>query len=83
MNEQEKSNFYDFHHRCIHPVIKSSPDTKPLWRRLYWSTGRNSLEYKCGCINIIKEHFPFLFDELKRIYLEENNFMTKNNRGNS
>ena len=83
MNDKEKSDFYDFHFRCIHPVIKSNPDTKPLWRRLYWTTGRSSLEYKCGCIEILQEHFPFLFNELKRIYIEESNSAAKNNKGNS
>ncbi len=77
MNEQEKMNFYDFHIRCIHPVIKSQPNTKPLWRRLYWSTAKNSIEYKCGCIDILKEHFPYLFKELKRIYIEETKFHEK------
>ena len=70
MNEKEKENFYDFHSSCIHPVIKSEPATKPLWRRLFWSTGKNSIEYKCGCIDILEKHFPFLFNELKRTYLE-------------
>lgn len=71
MQEKEKSNFYDFHKRCIHPVIKSDPETKPLWRRLYWSTGRNSIEYKCGCVDILESNFPYLFDELVKMFRDE------------
>ena len=70
MNEKDKAKFYDFHYTCIHPVIKSDPNTKPLWRRLYWSTAKNSIEYKSGCMDILQNNFPYLYDELKRIHIE-------------
>ncbi len=68
MNDGEKLDFYTTHRDCIHPVIKSHPETKPLWRRLYWTTGKNSIEYVSGCLDILKSHFPYLFQELWRKY---------------
>ena len=68
MNEKEKSDFYSFNKHCIQPVIKSDPISKPLWRRLFWSTARDSLEYKCGCVDILMEHFPYLFNELLKSF---------------
>ena len=66
MTETEKVDFYNHHKPSIHPVIKSEPNTKPLWRRLFWTTAKNSDEYKSGCVDILKDHFPELFSELKR-----------------
>ena len=71
MNKKLKSNFYDLNKQCIHPVIKSHPSTKPLWRKLYWSTAKNSCEYKCGCVDILQSNFPYLFNELIKIFEKE------------
>ncbi len=65
MTDSEKVILYDLYRKIIHPLIKSNESTKPLWRRLYWTTGKNSQEYKSGCIDIFKEYFPELFNNLK------------------
>ena len=64
MNVSEKVDFYDQNKSSIHPIIKSADETKPLWRRLFWTTGRDSDEYKAGCVDILRTHFPNIFDEL-------------------
>tara|TARA_Y100001968_G_C18865362_1_gene484596 strand:- start:223 stop:438 length:216 start_codon:yes stop_codon:yes gene_type:complete len=70
MTIEEKIIFYDKNKSCIHPVIKSDLITKPLWRKLYWTTARDSEAYKLGCLEILKNNFPELFKELIRL---ENN----------
>jgi len=52
MNFSEKVVFYNENRDSIDPKIKTSEKTKPLWRRLYWTTGKNSDEYKAGCVDI-------------------------------
>ena len=64
MNQLEKANFYNEHIDIIHPKIKSDPQTKPLWRKLYWTTAKNSKEYKSGCVDIFIEYFSKEFKEL-------------------
>ena len=64
MNQSEKIIFYNKFKDVIHPTIKTHQETKPLWRRLYWTTGRDSDEYKSGCVEILKNKFPILFKEL-------------------
>ena len=81
MTDKEKLSFYEFHCKCIHPVIKSDPNTKPLWRRLYWSTGKNSNEYKSGCVDILEANFPYLFNELHKTYRENIAFKRQKNMG--
>ena len=65
MTESEKLNFYNLHKSTIHPNIKSQDHTKPLWRRLYWSTAKDSKIYKVGCVDIFMNHFPNLYKILK------------------
>ncbi len=64
MNENEKVDFYDLNQQSIHLTIKSNVKTKPLWRRLYWTTGKDSDEYKAGCVDILKAYFPDSFQNL-------------------
>ena len=62
----EKIRFYNQHKEIIHPLIKAHENTKPLWRRLFWTTGRDSKEYKSGCYDIFKMNFPETFHSLKK-----------------
>ncbi len=64
MNLTEKVHLYNKNAKSIHQKIKSDPQTKPLWRRLFWTTGRNSDEYKAGSLEIYQEYFPDLFKSL-------------------
>jgi len=64
MDEREKVLFYDQYRETIHPIIKSKLETKPLWRRLFWTTGRDSDQYKSGCVDIFCEYCPDLFNTL-------------------
>ncbi len=64
VKDDEKVNFYDQNKEVIHPKIKTWEITKPLWRKLFWTAGRNSNKYKIGCVNIFKTHFPFLYRKL-------------------
>ena len=64
MTEAEKIDFYNRHEVEIHPAIKTKPETKPLWRRLFWTTARDSDEYKAGCVEIFEANFPDLFLKL-------------------
>ena len=66
MTNEEKIILYDLNRLCIHPVVKSDLRTKPLWRKLFWTTARDSREYKIGCIEILETYFPQLFQELIR-----------------
>ena len=66
MNKSEQASFYDQHREIIHPKIKTALTTKPLWRKLFWTTGRDSDEYKSGCVEIFKEYFPSEFKTLKQ-----------------
>tara|TARA_B100000700_G_C14345258_1_gene534631 strand:+ start:93 stop:266 length:174 start_codon:yes stop_codon:yes gene_type:complete len=50
----------------IHPKIKSDYRTKPLWRKLFWTTARDSDEYKIGCITIFIDYFPGLYKKLNK-----------------
>ena len=83
MNAKEKSDFYNLHRQCIHPVIKSDPATKPMWRKLFWTTGKNSVEYKCGCVDILMANFPYLFNELLKTYEHRVNSNPKTEGGSS
>ncbi len=65
MTESEKVNFYNLYKSTIHPKIKSQDHTKPLWRRLYWTTVKDSNIYKIGCVDIFITHFPNLYKKLK------------------
>ena len=65
MNEFNKVEFYNKNKLIIHPLIKADDTTKPLWRRLFWTTGRDSKEYKSGCVDIFIEYFPSIFNEVK------------------
>ena len=64
MTEEQKVMLYDRHRMTIHTNIKTKEETKPLWRKLYWTTGKNSDEYKCGCVDIFQEYFPIIFKTL-------------------
>ena len=64
MDEDEKIIFYNKNKACIHPLIKSYPITKPLWRKLFWTTARDSNAYKKGCVEILEFYFPELIEEL-------------------
>ncbi len=64
MKKEQAVIFYDIQRDTIHPLIKSHATTKPLWRKLFWTTARNSDEYKSGCVEIFKLHFPELFKKL-------------------
>ena len=64
MNHSEKVDFYNQHKLTIHPAIKTATDTKPQWRRLFWTTARDSDKYKAGCVDIFSAKFPELFDSL-------------------
>ncbi len=66
MTDRDKVIFYNKYQPSIHPLIKSNPDTKPKWRKLFWTTGRDSNQYKVGCVEILKEYFPYLFTELNK-----------------
>jgi len=57
----EKLDIYIQHKSFIHTTIKNSQITKPLWRKLFWSTGRDSDEYKTGCVDIYLTYFPELY----------------------
>ena len=65
MAEEEKVNFYNLHKSMIHPKIKSDLRTKPLWRRTFWSTAKDSDIYKASCVDIFINHFPELYKKLK------------------
>ena len=64
MTQEQKINFYNRHQLTIQPAIKIDPETKPLWRRLFWTTARDSDQYKTGCVDIFKASFPDLFSNL-------------------
>tara|TARA_Y100001970_G_C13885712_1_gene676110 strand:+ start:561 stop:773 length:213 start_codon:yes stop_codon:yes gene_type:complete len=67
MTDDEKVSFYNTNRNCIHPLIKSFPATKPLWRKLFWTTARDSDKYKIGCVDILESYFPeFLRELLKK-----------------
>ena len=34
---------------------------KSCWRKLYWTTEKNSDKYKAGCVEIYSESYPDLF----------------------
>ena len=46
MSGTEKVDFYDQHKPIIHEAIKTESQTKPLWRKLYWTTAKDSYAYK-------------------------------------
>lgn len=62
----EKARLYNLNREIIHTKIKTNFLTKPLWRKLFWTTPRDSDEYKAGCMDIFKMHFPDLYDHLPR-----------------
>ena len=64
MTEDQKVMLYDLHKVTIHTSIKTNQETKPLWRRLYWTTGKNSDQYKCGCIDLFQTYFPTAYKTL-------------------
>ncbi len=66
MTETEKVDFYNRYQQTIRPKLRHGLETKPLWRRLYWTTGRDSNEYKAGCVEMLEAHFPELFINLSR-----------------
>jgi len=65
MEKQEKIVFYNQHKFIIQPSIKNQAQTQPLWRKLFWTTARESDQYKIGCVDIFKIHFPELYITLK------------------
>ncbi len=67
MKSSLEIDFYNQHRKSIHPLLKSDPQTKSLWRKLYWTTPKASKEYKVGCVEIIKAHFPKIFIELENL----------------
>ena len=64
MTESEKVNFYNLYKSTIHPKIKSQDHTKPLWRRLYWTTVKDSNVYKVGSVDMFMTHFPSSYKKL-------------------
>ena len=68
MEESEKVILYNMYKQIIHAKIKSDEATKPLWRRLYWTTAKDSNKYKAGCFDIYIYHFP---EEFKIISKEK------------
>ena len=66
MTEAEKIDFYNLHKLTILPTIKAESKTKALWRRLFWTTAKNSNLYKAGCIDILMNNFPDLYTSLKK-----------------
>ena len=64
MTETEKVEFYNLNKLMIHQKIKTAPETKPLWRRLFWTTGKDSNIYKSGCVDIYIAHFPKSYKRL-------------------
>ena len=66
MHDSEKVIFYNNYQSIIHTTIKSDEITKPLWRRLYWTTEKNSDTYKVGCVTIFTEYFPERFSDLDK-----------------
>ncbi len=64
MTQADKVNFYNQHKLTIHPEIKTQSATKSLWRRLFWSTARDSDIYKAGCVDIFVGNFPEQFSNL-------------------
>ena len=56
MTESLKVNFYNMNKLIIHPTIKTDAKTKALWRKLFWTTGKDSDKYKAGCVDIFKAH---------------------------
>ena len=66
MCTQEKIDFHDQNEALIKLILKSKDETKSLWRKLYWTTAKNSKEYKVGCVNIFKDYFPSEYLDLKR-----------------
>ncbi len=64
MTEADKVYLYDKQKQIIHPLIKADARTKPLWRKLFWTTGKDSDEYKAGCIDIFKDNFPSKYQDL-------------------
>ena len=64
MTESEKVAYYNLHKITIHQTIKTEPQTKPLWRRLFWTTPKDSNKYKSGCVDIFITNFPCLHTEL-------------------
>ena len=65
MTEEEKLAFYNRNELVILSTLKTRSNTKSLWRKLFWTTARDSDEYKVGCLEIFKNHFSKLFIELK------------------
>ena len=64
MTEKEKINFYIMNKPLIIESLKSTPETKMLWRKLFWTTAKDSNEYKRGCVEIFKSNFNNKFDNL-------------------
>ena len=65
MTESEKIVFFDLHRLGIHEAIKTHYQPKSLWRKLFWTTQRDSNQYKAGCVDIFKAHFQELYRTLQ------------------
>ena len=61
MEGEEKVSFYDRHKLKILKTLKTESHTKALWRKLFWTTAKNSDQFKVGCVEILKVHFPNVF----------------------
>ena len=64
MSCTEKLDIYSQYKSFIHSTIKDNSLTKSLWRKLFWTTGRDSDEYKTGCVDIYLTHFQQLHAEM-------------------
>tara|TARA_B100000029_G_scaffold162894_1_gene158969 strand:- start:5459 stop:5668 length:210 start_codon:yes stop_codon:yes gene_type:complete len=65
MVEEDKVQFYDLHKNRIYPMIKKESETKSLWRKLFWTTARQSNKYKAGCVDIFEIYFYEAYIKLR------------------
>ncbi len=61
MIAKDKIDLYEMYRSSIYFSIKNHPRTRSMWRKLFWTTVKNSNEYKVGCIDIYSENWPELF----------------------
>ncbi len=64
MTGSEKVNFFNLNKDMIDQQIKTKHETKAFWRKLFWTTARDSDKYQAGYIKNAQIYFPNIFSNL-------------------